>query len=264
MKIEQELGELTGSIQTRWVDLLSPVVFVLHNSQELVALANISEARGFDSLLENAAVSEALAEQMPSLKLAEFLKSHIPRQAEKKVAKLASTVLSSALVFGHAVLEDVAMQTLALSQKHVPEYFYNAIGDKSIKIKEARSHGIQELLENKVQDWLKTIERDTLLAKMKALFSCLQPDAKSILKGYAYDESRLIEIDNLRHQIVHKNATRAVTYDDLEFLRCTSIFTAGMLQVKVGISVKSLFDGMKVAFSGQDVVVGGPQCSENS
>lgn len=255
MEIEHELGELTGSIQVRWNQVLSPVVFVLMNEQDLVTVAQKSEIKGFKNMLDIFPISDVLAEHMPP----DFLKSHIPEQATKKIVSLTETVLSSALVFGHAVLEDVIMQTLALCHKVKPEYFYEVAGDKSIKIKDVRSGNFQSVLDAKVAEWFKATERDTLLAKMRVLFACLKPNTNEVLKDYFYDEARLIVIDKLRHEVVHKKPSRAVTYNDLQYLRRTTIYAAGLLQMSVGVSLKSILDAMHIPYDKPDIVVGGPR-----
>jgi hypothetical protein len=221
---------LLGSVNRRWTDVLAPVIFLMHRGRDLMPIMRLHKANGFATVLKEPGVAAALAQVAPGEEFATFLDQHIETGAASEWRRLNTSVFHSALVFGHAILDDALNEALRIGFALQPSFFYDKVKDRKVPVSRLREADSQAVINECVHAWLTAQERDSILSKFKVLCSLTKPaDPREIIQDYAFDLERIEQIDELRHSVVHKTPLRAVSYGDLEYLRLSTNFAVGLL-----------------------------------
>lgn len=233
---------LTGSTTLRWQKVLSPVIFMDKQKQDLIPIFRMHQVTGLQTMMKEPKIAEAMAKAMPGNKFSEFLPNHIEETAAQGLSNLYETVYDSALVFGHAILDDVLNQCLALAGELKPDFFLEKIALKKIDIRELRGIGLQSAIQNQLQKYFKSTERDSIVDKFDTLWSVCKPtEPLKIIEQFVFNREKVIDIDELRHSIVHSTKLRTVSYADLDYFRLASMFAIGMLKhAGIKMSVQDL------------------------
>jgi hypothetical protein len=125
---------------------------------------------------------------------------------------------------------------------HAPGDWEQDLKSKQVRLLDAKSKSYDQLLQVKVDEHLKSLERESLLFKADRLFArCNPPSGWSPMIGYTYDKGRVKSFDDQRHEIVHGKALGKsltlfhVSDESLHYVERTGVYFLGLINFKYGL-----------------------------
>ena len=116
-------------------------------------------------------------------------------------------VNAATLIFYHSILDGVVFDCLRVTALRAPSDWEKELSGMQVGLLEARDRTYEQLLRAEYYKRLAELEREALLTKVGKLFARCKPEPKwSPMHGYAYDETRIKQFDDQRHEIVHGTA----------------------------------------------------------
>ena len=153
-------------------------------------------------------------------------------------------VNAATLIFYHSILDGVVFDCLRVTALRAPSDWEKELSGMQVGLLEARDQTYEQLLRAKIYKRLAELEREALLTKVGKLFARCKPEPKwSPMHGYAYDETRIKQFDDQRHEIVHGTAIGKplavfpVTDESLFYLLRTGMFFVGLINMRYGIQI---------------------------
>lgn len=111
---------------------------------------------------------------------------------------------SSCIVFAHSIMDGAALNYCKIISLIDPESWTKYVSKKKVELESLSGKSYQQILREKILEYLDKLDREPLLAKTDKLFAICQPPSKyDPLKGFKFNRSRLEKIDQVRHEIVH-------------------------------------------------------------
>jgi hypothetical protein len=223
-------SRLLGSVTQRWTEVLSPVILISNRGPDLLPTIRAHQLDGFARMMKEQAVAAALAQIFSGEGFEEFLEQHVEKLSLQESGRLRMAVFDAALVFGHAILDDALVESLRIAQTLVPQWFEERVAKRRVDIGQIAADGLKQVTDRLVSEWITQQERESMPAKFRLLFSCTQPrQAATLIEAFNFDGARILELDELRHSVVHRSRSREVSYDDLDYLRVATNFAVGLL-----------------------------------
>lgn len=155
--------------------------------------------------------------------------TRVPEQmTQNAIAAFEASIDAASLVFGHSILDGIAMDYLRACALHSPTDWLPVIGKRKVSLERVSESNVQDLLATEIQEHVRTFEQESLLKKLDTLFLLCRPPAQySPLRDYTYDRGRIADLDELRHDYVHRKGPgrRLPNGDsDIWYLQQTSMF----------------------------------------
>jgi hypothetical protein len=225
MDTSQRFGALLGTSMRKWTEVLSPVLFLMERQAELLPIIRMHKLRGLEVIMADKKLADLV---VPSLSKEGALESHIEQVTKLDADRIYDTVFDAAMVFGHAVLDDALDQALEIASVVRPAYFEDQIAQRTVSIQMVKETGQADLVRNQVEKWLVAKRRDSVPAKVDALFAVTKPQGNPSreIEDFEFNMGTLKQLDDLRHSLAHGPKLRRVTYEDLNYLRkCTMLIT---------------------------------------
>ena len=156
--------------------------------------------------------------------------------AENQLLAFRSSVEAASLVFAHSILDSAAMDYLRVTALQGPNDWSEDVNGKQVPLSAIQRKTYDDLLKEKVSQHLETFDRQSLLVKVDKLFQVCRPEQGfAPMDDYAFDRTRLEQLDSLRHEIVHGsgpvNEIR-VTDNDIWFLHKTAFFLMSLVNMR--------------------------------
>jgi len=148
---------------------------------------------------------------------------------------LAATIDSSSLVFMHAALDDTLLQCVAAIAHAAPRHLEDRVERRKIELREVRDSEYDRLLDQKLDQFLLQLERESLLVKTDLLLGVLRPTARELRGVHQFDRDRLSELDRQRHDVVHGSGLRQLPNieDDLAFIQFVGFLFWGLVGTRI-------------------------------
>lgn len=158
---------------------------------------------------------EGLTEQMPQA------------MTESAVNDYRNTLHSATLVFAHSILDAALFDCLRVCAAAAPSEWSELLHDRKVALGEVAAKPFPTLLAEAIDAELVRLERKSLLAKVDRIFQLCRPEKQVYLtNGFRFDRNRLVQLDDLRHEVVHAPGERrsfATIYEDLQFMQSSGI-----------------------------------------
>ena len=190
-----------------WLDFAVPRITLYHGASAVASL----KAMAYAGLSRSVTELRADVEKFNSLNEApEELRRYIEMRRlfhilQRDSAKAA--VDAAALIYAHAILDAVVFKLCSLSVELDPSSWTTEIEGKQVRLSDLRTHAVEHVRSKMLQAYLSGLERESLLRKCDTLFRVIRPaTTRGILKKYKYSRERLVSLDDLRHDLVHKLA----------------------------------------------------------
>ena len=120
---------------------------------------------------------------------------------------------AATLIFYHPILDGVAFDCLRVTALQAPSDWEKELSGMQVGLLEARDEPYELLLRVKINKRLADLDRESLLTKVHKLFTRCKPEPNcSPMHGYAYDQERIDQFDDQRHEIVHGAAVRQTAH----------------------------------------------------
>lgn len=154
---------------------------------------------------------------------------------DERKAGLAA-LYAAALIYSHAILEDVLVRLCELSIKIDPQPWLAIISDRKVAVGDAISKSVDDVKADALGRYAKDFERFTLLDKCQTLMGVLRPKTcKRVVPKYSFSLPKLKQLDSLRHDMIHRTkfgARKGRLRDQHEYLLRTAEFFIALTQRK--------------------------------
>jgi hypothetical protein len=158
------------------------------------------------------------------------------------------------LVFMHSVLEatlyDLLEFTVELDKDKWLEYIIKQKSDTRITPIDVVEKTKEELVEGLLAKSLNRFQRKSIMKKCKRLFEiCESTNKDKLLSDYLYDEKKLKNIDDLRHDIVHGlkiNVPVSDAEEKLRYLKTTASYFILMIAKEFKLHIN--LDEVRMSF----------------
>lgn len=184
-------------------------------------------------------------EAMPPEKLVQTMTDETVRQAQ-------SAVDAASIVFAHSVLDGAALDYCRVTALIAPRDWETVIDQRQIKLSDARESGYEQILKNKLDEFLEQLDRESLLKKADHLLArCKPPEKWSPMRDYVYDRDRLEKLDDYRHNVIHGDSLGkgiAKAEGEVDYLMKTVLFFQGLVNLRYGLMLDPYY-----AFTGKEL-----------
>lgn len=127
---------------------------------------------------------------------------------------------------------------------HAPRDWEQDLKNTQVQLVETKSKSYDQLLQDKLDERLEKLERESLLTKVDRLSArCTPPSGWSPMEGYAFDRERIKQFDDQRHEIVHGKALGKsltlfqVSDENLFYVQQTGMFLMGLVNFKYHLRI---------------------------
>jgi hypothetical protein len=237
---EKLLNEVVGRFFGRWGFILSfrttsekgieAAVQMIHDQQRAF-VGSLEHDSYFDKLFLD---KEGFFRDNPANKMADALAEGTIRQAQVAVD-------AASIVFAHSVVDAAAFDFCRITALVAPRDWEPHLDQRQVTLSAVRESGYSEILERKLDEFFRQLERDSLLKKADYLLAkCKPPDKWSPMDHYAYDRDRLGRLDALRHEIIHGEIPRNGIVNcgvEVDFLMKTCMFFFGLVNYRYDLKV---------------------------
>ena len=124
---------------------------------------------------------------------------------------------ASSLIFAHSVLDSAALDWCRVCAIAEPDDIMPYIEKKRIALSEMKDASFAQLRDNAISEFFISLERDSLIKKLDTIFAVCRPPHDFVgMHDYRYDRNRIVALDALRHEYVHRGGlgTRLPQGDD--------------------------------------------------
>ena len=163
------------------------------------------------------------------------------KMAQDQLKNYKASVDAASLIFAHSIIDNAALnycRCCALANHNDWDKF---VEKKKISLEELKKLSIDEIFSKKVYEYIDSLDRESLLLKADRLFQiCQPPSGFTPLHNYAYDRERLVQLDEMRHEIAHKSSSVPMLPagdEDILFLQQTANFFMALVNSKYKLKI---------------------------
>lgn len=161
--------------------------------------------------------------------------------AQDQLNSYKASVDAASLIFAHSIIDNAALNYCRCCALANPNDWEKFVEKRKLSLEEIKKLSVDEILSKKVHEYIDSLDRESLLLKADRLFQICQPPAGfSPLHNYAYDRERLLQLDEMRHEIVHKSSSVPMLPagdEDIWFLQQTANFFMALVNSKYGLKI---------------------------
>jgi len=154
-----------------------------------------------------------------------------------------ASVDAASLIFAHSIMDDAALnycRCCALVNSNDWEKF---VEKKQFSLEDIKKFSVDEMFSKKIHEYIDSLDRESLPLKADRLLNiCKPPAGFSPLDNYVYDRDRLVELDKMRHEIVHKSSSVPMLPSgdkDIWFLQQTTNFFMALVNSKYELKINA-------------------------
>ena len=156
--------------------------------------------------------------------------------AQSQISNFKASVDAASLIFSHSIIDNATFNYCRCCALVNPTDWGKFVEEKKVSIKDIKGLSEAQILANKVNEYISSLERKSLLLKADRLFQVCQPQPDfDPINDYAYDRDRLLQLDEMRHEIVHKSSSVPMLPNgdnDIWFLQQTTLFFMSLVNTK--------------------------------
>lgn len=124
--------------------------------------------------------------------------------ANLRVAQFGVVVDAASLVFAHSILDAAAFDLCKVSALIDIDPWIELVSARKISLSALKTDSYETIARSHVDAYLDDLERKSLMEKIDRLFAICKPlDGISPYEDYKYVRDRVVELDKLRHDVVH-------------------------------------------------------------
>jgi hypothetical protein len=133
-----------------------------------------------------------------------------------------------------AALHDLCRATALVA----PRQWQQFVDGQEERLGTIRERGYEAIAGERVNALVDALSHESLVKKTDRLFQVCQPDRAYSRTGYGFDRKRLVELDDIRHDIIHRDRPRVPIQDaeaGIEFMHEPGLFFFGMVNHCFGL-----------------------------
>jgi hypothetical protein len=150
-----------------------------------------------------------------------------------------AAVEAARFVFAHTILDGLATSIVGFLAAAEPERWEDTVKDRKVSLAEAKADSYEKLRGNLLDKQVKELAQDSLIKRFGIIFS-RTGENNDLIRDFGYDQKRMEQLDQLRHDFVHKDAlgNRMPTLDDdLNFMYKSGMALIAAVSQHLGIRV---------------------------
>jgi hypothetical protein len=146
---------------------------------------------------------------------------------------------AASLIFAHSVLDSAVLDWCRVCAIAEPDDLMPYIEKKRVTLSHVKESSFYELRDNEIKEFFISLERESVIRKLDTIFAlCRPPQNFTGMPDYRYDRERILALDQLRHDFVHRGILSARLPngdDDLWYLFRTTHFLLPIVNQRYGI-----------------------------
>jgi hypothetical protein len=150
------------------------------------------------------------------------------------------SVDAAAVVFMHAALDAATYDLCRVTAMVAPADWEPLVERQKVALGEMKTDSYDAILQRLIERQVNDFERRSLVEKADRLLALCRPTKEFVpVTGFAYDRERLIEMDRLRHDIVHRGSRPPVgaVHEILERLLNSGLHLLGLVSHRYGVQI---------------------------
>lgn len=163
------------------------------------------------------------------------------KMTQDQIGNYKASVDAASLIFAHSVIDNAALNYCRCCALVNPRDWEQFVEKKKVAIEDIKGLSTDEILAKKVHEYISSLDRESLVLKADRLFQVCRPSAGfAPLHNYTYDRDRLLKLDEMRHDIVHKSSSVPMLPngdDDIWFLQQTANFFMALVNGKYDLRI---------------------------
>ena len=206
------------------------------------------EVAGATLFLENPENDHLFIDKGKALAALGGISGFAARNTKNKTDAFQTSIDGASLVFAHSLLDSSALDYCKVIALIDPREFLPKIGAQSVAVRDVMARHSDDILTTTVKAFLEKLEKESLIRKIDVLNSICKPEPRSsALRDYAFDPTRLKELDSLRNNMVHKyGPTRLPNGDaDITYLLDTSNHLMGLINQRFDLRMDPAYIGTR-------------------
>lgn len=161
--------------------------------------------------------------------------------AQDQIRNYKASVDAASLVFAHSVVDNATLNYCFCCALVNPSDWEKFVEKKKVSIEDIKGISVDEILGKKVHEYISSLDRESLLLKADRLFQvCQPPIGFAPLHHYTYERDRLLQLDEMRHDIVHKSTSVPMLPNgdnDIWFLQQTVNFFMALVNSRYDLRI---------------------------
>jgi len=188
-------------LQTQGINgFRNDALFLLENGKRQLTSRGYEQFQQFikNYKSEDSRPSEKALSDMLSTALLMSNPDNVIRQSKRRID-------ATSIVFVHSLLDAALYSLCCISYDSNPNTWLNFVKDRQLKIGDVLAQGQDAATKVISEDYVKSLERESLIKKSDKLHAICQPPANAnYISNYKFSKEKLERFDQLRHDIVHK------------------------------------------------------------
>lgn len=166
----------------------------------------------------------------------------VESMAREQVETYQTSIDSSSLVLSHSAIDASAFDYLRVIEFIAPiDHLEHFVIKKKLTLEELKEKTYEEIIKDKINKFIVSLDRESLLYKVDKLFQICRPPAKfSPIEEYTFDRDRLAKLDSIRHEIVHGEGLKSPIKDcdnEIIYMRNTANLLMALLSHTYGLKI---------------------------
>lgn len=225
---------LTGT----WSDTISFRKIVLGGVAEAQERLFRQNAAWFDQFVNDPANNPVFIDKDKYLETVGGVGAVAEGLTKQQIEAFGGSVDSASIVFMHSALDGALHDLCKATALAAPQRWEQFVDGQEERLGVIRERGYEAVAKDRIDAFVSALSYESMLKKTDRLFQVCQPGRAYARAGYRFDRARLAELDDLRHDIVHRNRPRAPIPDvdaGIDFLNETGLFFFGMVNQCFGL-----------------------------
>jgi hypothetical protein len=159
--------------------------------------------------------------------------------AAQELSAFRGSIDAASIVSMHSALDGALQDLCRVAALVDPVPWRSDVQAQQISLREVRERGYYAIQDERVTALVERLSRESLVKKTDRLFELCQP-RDYLREGYEFDRARLLEVDNLRHDIIHGSRPRTPieqVNEHLTFLAETGMYFFGMVNYRYRVRI---------------------------
>lgn len=156
----------------------------------------------------------------------------------QQIQAYGGSVDAASIVFMHSALDGALHDLCRATALVAPQQWQQFVDAQEASLGAIRDRGYEAVAGERVSAFVAALSHESLVKKTDRLFQVCRPDRAYSRAGYEFDRNRLVVLDDLRHDIVHRDRPRAPIQEaeaSIEFMNDTGLFFFGMVNHCCGL-----------------------------
>jgi hypothetical protein len=169
---------------------------------------------------------------------------------KQQIQAYGGSVDAASIVFMHSALNGALHDLCRATALAAPEQWQPFVDGQEERLGVLRERGYEEVVRERISAFLDALSYESLVKKTDRLFQVCRPDRAYARARYEFDRDRLVQWDDIRHDIIHRDRPRVPIQDveaGIEFLHETGLFFFGMVNYRYGLRLDPAYAAERAA-----------------